>query len=660
MDTTKINFSLLECGLCLDVFDDPRNLPCGHTYCFKCIRKIAQANKDKQPSCALCRSPWSIPAEGLPGLMKNYVLNNFVQSFGQQTDSVIMCALFADGDEHGQAEYFCIDCWDPLCVDCFKGHKKTRYSQNHNVKKMTDVTEVDVRQHKQKEEAKCSKHNDKVLELFCNECNCAVCYICCATSHFQHTFLGLAEVDKKFVEQIRQEVDEGVKLESSYGTQLATLNQIIKQLKMDCAQKLNETKLCLAKVRQENKNCFALIEEEIDKCERDAEDSLLKLREEETARLESIVSRLREKVDIQHQANLTSKQYLSPFASVFQRVEACAMLKGKKVEDNNDIPAIEKIKIPPILIMHYNFDANFSKEDATGEIGKFKNSFVISELSDKQLGISALSVNNKKILVGSYSDKEEDSYIYSYNTNGDKLSTFNCQSKLLSATWINDFQFICSIAYESARIVSDNGDITLVPLTLKYPQSIYVSLTNPEFIYLADWQNGLYHSVDGGKTWSLVFNLPEKCYLRQAIPLIQNDNEDKQIFWTRTEINWNFYLQECVVDKQGKTTWRDINLTTQTGNIIHLNSCSMMAYDENDTIFVSSPKNNAVYGFSAKSGKQDVALSIKEGLDGPSGLAINNEYKLLYVGNKKGVVKVFNLARTVSSSVDIRMCKEYL
>ena len=131
---------------------------------------------------------------------------------------------------------------------------------------MTDITEADVRLHKQKEEAKCSKHNDKVLELFWNECNCAVCYLCCATSHCQHKCLKLAKVDEKFIEQIRCEIEEGVKLESSYGTQLAKLNQIIKQLKTDCAQKLSEVKLSLSKVKQENKKFFALIEEHIDKC----------------------------------------------------------------------------------------------------------------------------------------------------------------------------------------------------------------------------------------------------------------------------------------------------------------------------------------------------------------------------------------------------------
>ena len=54
------------------------------------------------------------------------------------------------------------------------------------------------------------------------------------------------------------------------------------------------------------------------------------------------------------------------------------------------------------------------------------------------------------------------------------------------------------------------------------------------------------------------------------------------------------------VDRHGKTTWRDINMTTQTGNIIKLDCNSVIVYDESDTIFVSVLKENAVYAFSVK------------------------------------------------------------
>ena len=129
---------------------------------------------------------------------------------------------------------------------------------------------------------------------------------------------------------------------------------------------------------------------------------------------------------------------------------------------------------------------------------KFENSFVIPELIASEHGITTLSVNSNKILVGSYSRKKEGSFIYSYSINGDRLSTCNVQKCLASAMWINNFQFIptCDVSNESVKIVSETSDITLVPLTLKSPQCIYVSINKPEFIYIADYHDGLYHSVD--------------------------------------------------------------------------------------------------------------------------------------------------------------------
>ncbi len=39
--------SLLTCIICHDSFDDPRLMPCSHTYCYKCIKEMASADNDQ-------------------------------------------------------------------------------------------------------------------------------------------------------------------------------------------------------------------------------------------------------------------------------------------------------------------------------------------------------------------------------------------------------------------------------------------------------------------------------------------------------------------------------------------------------------------------------------------------------------------------------------
>lgn len=66
----------LECALCLDVFNDPRNLPCGHTFCLECLSRFVDKSKNRKKStssleCSLCKRPWEVPQDGVTALPKN-------------------------------------------------------------------------------------------------------------------------------------------------------------------------------------------------------------------------------------------------------------------------------------------------------------------------------------------------------------------------------------------------------------------------------------------------------------------------------------------------------------------------------------------------------------------------------------------------------------
>ena len=45
------------CPICLEPFEDPRVLPCGHSICFGCLRQVARANASApgKVECPLCR-----------------------------------------------------------------------------------------------------------------------------------------------------------------------------------------------------------------------------------------------------------------------------------------------------------------------------------------------------------------------------------------------------------------------------------------------------------------------------------------------------------------------------------------------------------------------------------------------------------------------------
>ena len=104
------------------------------------------------------------------------------------------------------------------------------------------------------------------------------------------------------------------------------LEQIQTEFEKEYTQKLNELKLITSKVRQENQKCFALIMEKNDQDEHDAEDKLSKLKKEETARLEIIVTDLKEKQVIEKRVK--NEQYLSSarFFCVLKNRSLCTVV----------------------------------------------------------------------------------------------------------------------------------------------------------------------------------------------------------------------------------------------------------------------------------------------------------------------------------------------
>ena len=49
---------LVICPICLEQFKDPKVFPCLHSYCYKCIVKLAEHSQDTQTSliCPECRA----------------------------------------------------------------------------------------------------------------------------------------------------------------------------------------------------------------------------------------------------------------------------------------------------------------------------------------------------------------------------------------------------------------------------------------------------------------------------------------------------------------------------------------------------------------------------------------------------------------------------
>ena len=56
--------SLLECSVCLEIFDDPRTLHCLYSFCKKCLENFVKGKPKDQLNCPVCRCKFTLDKEG--------------------------------------------------------------------------------------------------------------------------------------------------------------------------------------------------------------------------------------------------------------------------------------------------------------------------------------------------------------------------------------------------------------------------------------------------------------------------------------------------------------------------------------------------------------------------------------------------------------------
>ncbi|VDM37998.1 unnamed protein product [Toxocara canis] len=65
-DYSALSSTEIVCPICLDTYDDPRTLSCGHSVCNNCVEQMKATAQNSTIRCFACRKATTIPATGLP------------------------------------------------------------------------------------------------------------------------------------------------------------------------------------------------------------------------------------------------------------------------------------------------------------------------------------------------------------------------------------------------------------------------------------------------------------------------------------------------------------------------------------------------------------------------------------------------------------------
>ena len=112
---TSVNDEL-KCAICLELFQDPRILPCLHTFCRECIQH--SLNKNRSLKCPVCRAKHELNAEGARLLpvdeyaLQELPLKKLQQQVGNTEQECKSCG------KQASLVAWCDDCDAMICQPC--------------------------------------------------------------------------------------------------------------------------------------------------------------------------------------------------------------------------------------------------------------------------------------------------------------------------------------------------------------------------------------------------------------------------------------------------------------------------------------------------------------------------------------------------------------
>lgn len=121
----------LFCPLCHEMFNNPRLLPCLHTFCKRCLENLV-VPRSSTLSCPACRTDVQLTERGVGAFPPNFVVTTMmdVAAVRAHDKNPIMCSSCED---KLPAAARCIECMDFLCHDCRNAHMRLRLTKTHRV-----------------------------------------------------------------------------------------------------------------------------------------------------------------------------------------------------------------------------------------------------------------------------------------------------------------------------------------------------------------------------------------------------------------------------------------------------------------------------------------------------------------------------------------------
>ncbi|XP_071840354.1 uncharacterized protein [Apostichopus japonicus] len=206
--------TFFECSICLDLFKEPKLLPCLHRFCKQCLESIIDGQAGTF-ECPLCKDVCKIPNNRIDGFKTDFHMKSMLQFIqlqktfeNKEERECIGC------EEKLKVTAYCFICKEFLCVQCYQFHltKKVFVKHQKHVLALIDLEEKSLTQEKLAslmEAPRCHIHPEHKAKLCCCTCgNLPVCMTCTYDEHKGHELRDVRKVANDEREHLKEILEE--------------------------------------------------------------------------------------------------------------------------------------------------------------------------------------------------------------------------------------------------------------------------------------------------------------------------------------------------------------------------------------------------------------------------------------------------------------------
>ena len=202
----------LTCPICYQLFNNPKYLPCHHSYCEQCLEKMQVQNKI---ICPECRNETTVPAGGVKDLPNNFFINRMVDELvlkrKVEGEEEVKCD---ECDEDEPVVAYCPECNMFFCQICNEPHKRSKRFRGHGIVPLTELRSNKSIPLEAKIKIPLCKEHDEQLKYYCETCEQLICMYCTVKEHNGHnhdTVKKMATKHRNELKDVTAPVDEMIR-----------------------------------------------------------------------------------------------------------------------------------------------------------------------------------------------------------------------------------------------------------------------------------------------------------------------------------------------------------------------------------------------------------------------------------------------------------------